>query len=98
MKNLSYLFTILTIVTFSCKEKSLKSIAINSNESEEFNYSIETVVEGLEAPWGMVFLPDNSILIIRASSPLPHEINHLKRKLDGILHGLQFHFLLYFQQ
>ena len=84
MKNLSYLFTILTIVTFSCKEKSLKSIAINSNESEEFNYSIETVVEGLEAPWGMVFLPDNSILITEKKGELIHFKNGKKNLVKGL--------------
>jgi glucose/arabinose dehydrogenase len=84
MKNLSYLFTFLTIVTFSCKEKSLKSIAFNSNVSEEFDYSVETVVEGLEIPWGMVFLPDNSILITEKKGELIHFKNGKKKLVKGL--------------
>ena len=84
MKNLIYLFAILTIVTFSCKEKSSKSIAINNNMSEEFDYSIETVVEGLEIPWGMVFLPDNSILITEKKGELIHFKNGKKNHVEGL--------------
>lgn len=32
-------------------------------ESEEHNFMIQTVVEGLNGPWGMTFLPDGSMLI-----------------------------------
>ena len=84
MKNLIYLFAILTIITFSCKEKSSKSIAINSNMSEEFDYSIETVVEGLEIPWGMVFLPDNSMLITEKKGELIHFKNGKKNQVEGL--------------
>jgi len=32
-------------------------------ESEELNFKLEPVAEGLEYPWGMVFLPDGDMLI-----------------------------------
>ncbi|MEX0906470.1 MAG: PQQ-dependent sugar dehydrogenase [Balneolaceae bacterium] len=31
--------------------------------SEEIDFQVQTVVEGLEVPWGMAFLPDGSVLI-----------------------------------
>ncbi|MCC5905257.1 MAG: PQQ-dependent sugar dehydrogenase [Balneolaceae bacterium] len=33
------------------------------HETEELNFYIQTVVEGISVPWGMVFLPDGSMLI-----------------------------------
>lgn len=33
------------------------------HESEEFNFEIQNVVEGLEIPWGMAFLPNGDVLI-----------------------------------
>lgn len=42
---------------------SLPSTAGEVHHSEELNFYVQTVVEGLEFPWGMAFLPDGSILI-----------------------------------
>lgn len=33
------------------------------HESEEFDFYVQTVVEGVGVPWGMAFLPDGSVLI-----------------------------------
>ena len=33
------------------------------HETEELNFYVQTVVEGISVPWGMVFLPDGSMLI-----------------------------------
>ncbi|MEX2435603.1 MAG: PQQ-dependent sugar dehydrogenase [Balneolaceae bacterium] len=35
----------------------------NVIESEELNFQVQTVVEGLEIPWGIAFLPDGDVLI-----------------------------------
>ncbi len=39
-------------------------------ESEDLRFYLDTVVEGLDSPWGMVFLPDGSMLITEKSGTL----------------------------
>lgn len=41
----------------------LPSEVRNAIQSEELVFMADTVVSGIERPWGMAFLPDNSILI-----------------------------------
>ena len=40
------------------------------HQSEELNFHIQTVVDGLNIPWGMAFLPDGSMLITERDGDL----------------------------
>ncbi len=84
MKNLNYFVAITAIMIISCKEKSTNSTANNKNSLETFNYKMETVVDGLEIPWGMVFLADNSILITEKKGELIHFKNGEKTQIEGL--------------
>src|SRR5690606_20950235 len=41
----------------------LPTTVSNAVKSEELVFMIDTVVSGIDRPWGMVFLPDHTILI-----------------------------------
>ncbi len=57
MKKLSALIIIFSFFLASCQEKEV------SFQSESSNFKTEIVVDDLDIPWGMAFLPDGSILI-----------------------------------
>jgi glucose/arabinose dehydrogenase len=50
-------------------------------ESEEFNFRLETIVEGLESPWGIVFLSSEELLITDKSGEL-WKIDKDRNKID----------------
>lgn len=84
MKNLSCLLAILIVFSISCQEKRTNVLVLNQNSQETFNYKYETVVDGLQIPWGMVFLPDNSILITERKGELIHFKNGEKTLINGL--------------
>lgn len=49
------------------------------HSSEEFNFTVQTVVEGLEFPWGVAFLPNGNVLITERDS------GNLMLVRDGVL-------------
>ena len=51
------------------------------HSSEEFNFTVQTVVEGLEFPWGVAFLPNGNVLITERDS------GNLMLVRDGVLVG-----------
>lgn len=53
-------------------------------EASTYKYSVETVVDDLQIPWGMAFLPDGSILITEKSGELIHFKNGVKQQVQGI--------------
>ncbi|UCS92919.1 PQQ-dependent sugar dehydrogenase [Echinicola marina] len=76
-KHLKYALTLLSfslVVGSSCaQEKDTRSgISINTPEIAEDpkNYTVETIVEGFDDPWGMDFLPDGSILVSEKAGTL----------------------------
>jgi glucose/arabinose dehydrogenase len=50
----------------------------------DINYKTEVVVGGLNIPWGMVFLPDNSMLITEKEGKLIHFKNGKKTFINGL--------------
>jgi len=74
---------LLTSIIISCKEQKKAQISLNHDAQKEFSYTIETVVDGLEIPWGMTFLPDNSILITEKNGELIHFKNGEKINITG---------------
>lgn len=47
------------------------------------NYTVETVVDGLQIPWGMAFLPDGSMLITEKSGTLIQFKDGVKTAVKG---------------
>ena len=78
MKMKLLLLTCLLILISSCKENSSKDLAQTSYTDASISYKIETVVEGIDVPWGMAFLPDGSMLISEQKGELIHFINGKK--------------------
>jgi glucose/arabinose dehydrogenase len=56
MKKIYLLAVLMSVSLVNCQKNEFTS-------DGEFKYKAETVVDGLEIAWGMVFLPDGSILI-----------------------------------
>ena len=54
------------------------------NTPTEINYTTETVVPGLSIPWGMVFLPDGSLLISEKQGDLIHFKDGQKREIRNV--------------
>jgi aldose sugar dehydrogenase len=53
--------------------------------SEEMDYSLEMVVDGLESPWGMAFLPNNEILVTDKYGTLYKVVpSKSKTKITGV--------------
>ena len=53
--------------------------SLEIHNSEELNFSVQTVVEGLEFPWGVAFLPDGNVLITE------RDLGNLRLVKDGVL-------------
>ncbi|MDV7186002.1 PQQ-dependent sugar dehydrogenase [Lutibacter sp. TH_r2] len=73
---------ILAILFISCKEEKPK-LAQNFSTAK-IEYELETIVPNTDVPWGMVFLPDNSILYTERKGELIHFKNNTKTKIEGL--------------
>ncbi|QLE02279.1 PQQ-dependent sugar dehydrogenase [Galbibacter sp. BG1] len=76
MKNIIWLF-ITVILQVSCAEED-KTI----ETPEIIGYELETVVEGLNIPWGMAFLPNGDILVTEKSGKLYRVSNSEKTEIS----------------
>lgn len=63
---LSYFFVVM--LTTSCAQISDKGI----NLPESIDFTVEPIIVDIQNPWGMAFLPDESILITEKSGKLLH--------------------------
>lgn len=84
MKKQSFILVLLLVILFSCKEKSNKNTTINTFQTNGFNFEVETIVDGMEVPWSMAFLPDNSMLITEQKGELIHFKNGQKTKVENV--------------
>lgn len=67
----NFLVTLLAFFTLNtCGQSKANDIEIRTNT--EVKYKTEVVVSGISIPWGMVFLPDGSMLITEKSGKLIH--------------------------
>ena len=78
-KIIASLFILSTII--ACAQKKEKDVAIKQESS---SYSIEAVVDGLSNPWGMVWLPDGSMLITEKSGELIHFHDDIKTNIKNV--------------
>ena len=74
---ISCFFVVMT--GLSCAQKTDNEI----NTPEEVNFEAELVVEDLEIPWGMAFLPDDSMLITEKNGDIIHFKDGVKTMIEG---------------
>ncbi|MCF4101387.1 PQQ-dependent sugar dehydrogenase [Gillisia sp. M10.2A] len=79
MKHFLYLSIVALSLSFTaCGQKD------NSIQESTYSYTSELVVDGLNIPWGMAFLPDGSMLITEKSGELIHFKNGEKQLITGV--------------
>ena len=79
MKTKHLFFISLLQVFVACGQTDVK-ISV----SDQTNYSLELVVPNLEIPWGIAFLPDNSLLITEKQGELIHFKNGKKTSIQNV--------------
>jgi glucose/arabinose dehydrogenase len=72
------------LLLISCKEKQHQKLALNDTQPESFDFKVETIVDGLEVPWSMAFLPDGSMLITEQKGDLIHFKNGKKILVENV--------------
>ncbi len=82
MKQLIYLLIVIPMSFSACAQQT--ESYVKAEEPKIINYSTEIVVPNLDIPWGMVFLPDNSMLITEKSGELIHFKNGEKISIEGL--------------
>ena len=70
MKQFHILCIILTLSLSACAQQSESKV--KAEPPMALNYTTEVVVPDLNIPWGMVFLPDGSMLITEKAGELIH--------------------------
>jgi len=71
-----------SLLLFACNiQKKEKDVALNTQKR---TYSIETVVEGIDNPWGMTWLPDGSMLVTEKSGTLYQVKNGEKTAIENV--------------
>ncbi len=74
---ISCFFVVMT--GLSCAQKTDNEV----NTPTEQTFDAQLVVEDLQIPWGMVFLPDNSMLITEKSGEIIHFKDGVKTSVSG---------------
>ena len=82
MKRLYTVIAIIFITLYACAQQTESEV--KAATPENFNYTYELVVPELNNPWGMVFLPDGSMLITEKSGELIHFKNGIKTNIAGL--------------
>ena len=77
MRYFTYVF--LLQVIFACGQPE-----VTISTPDHTNYTIDVVVPDLEIPWGMAFLPDNSLLITEKEGQLIHFQNGQKTIIQNV--------------
>lgn len=70
MKRISYLLTIALVAGIGSQLLPVNGTAADTFDSEKQQFRLTTVVDGLETPWALAFLPDGGLLITEKSGRL----------------------------
>ena len=79
MKTRYFSYFLLLQALFACGQADVKI-----STPDHKNYTIEVIVPNLEIPWGMAFLPDNSLLITEKEGWLIHFKNGKKTIIQNV--------------
>ncbi|GGZ78441.1 PQQ-dependent sugar dehydrogenase [Algibacter mikhailovii] len=82
MKNLQCLLFFSITTLFSCAQQVESEIKAVSNL--DIQYTTELIVPELNIPWGMTFLPDESLLITEKTGDIIHYKNGQKISLENV--------------
>ena len=81
MKNsIVYLYLFVVTLNFSCAQDAEN----NANTPEDVPFSATLLVDGLQIPWGMAFLPDGSMLITEKSGTIIHFVDGEKTTVANV--------------
>lgn len=83
MKFYKTIFLIFIFINYSACAQQTES-EIKADEPGDANYTTELIVEELNIPWGMTFLPDGSLLITEKSGELIHFKDNAKITINGL--------------
>lgn len=78
-----YSIIAIIFITFSACAQQAESV-IKAEEPTNINYTTELAVPDLNIPWGMVFLPDGSMLITEKSGEIIHFKNGEKTLIEAV--------------
>ncbi len=84
MKKLNVLLVFIAFVFVSFVVILPENKSQNIGKSELLTFEVETVVPGLDVPWSMTFLPDNSMLITLKKGELIHFKDGKKIKITNL--------------
>ncbi|MCF6280261.1 MAG: PQQ-dependent sugar dehydrogenase [Flavobacteriaceae bacterium] len=82
MKQIIFLLTVCILSLTACAQQSKTVVKVE--EPKTINYTTEIIVPDLNIPWGMAFLPDDSILITEKSGELIHFKDGKKTIIEGL--------------
>lgn len=84
MKSIKFTYTfLLMILLLTCKENKTNN-DLTLNDVTTLDYTHEVVVPDLVIPWGIAFLPDNSMLITEKEGKLIHFKNNKKTEIKDL--------------
>jgi aldose sugar dehydrogenase len=70
MKIVRYLLLLTVIAITACTQKGADAPRSDTTATTDLKVNIETMATGLEYPWGIVFLPDGSVLVTEKAGRL----------------------------
>lgn len=81
-RHLTFIVAFSTSMGFACAQDRTIGPEIITPEGE--NYTVETIIEGMQIPWGMAFLPDGGMLITEKKGELIHLKDGVKTNITGL--------------
>lgn len=81
MKNsIVYLYLIVITLNFSCAQDAENQV----NDPSEVPFTAELLIDGLQIPWGMAFLPDGGMLVTEKSGEIIHFKDGKKTEIKNV--------------
>ncbi|MCC1484958.1 PQQ-dependent sugar dehydrogenase [Winogradskyella immobilis] len=84
MKQYKLILAMCFITTLACAQVQQKESSVKAEAPTTINYTTEVVVSELNIPWGMVFMPDGSMLITEKTGELIHFKDGKKTEIQGL--------------